>query len=45
MDRVAFMDLYISTHTPREGRDAFGLDHPSEGMQISTHTPREGRDF
>ncbi len=34
----------ISTHTPREGRDAITIEVASD-MYISTHTPREGRDL
>ena len=34
----------ISTHTPREGRDASEISAPELIGGISTHTPREGRD-
>ena len=40
----AIVGAVISTHTPREGRDASVADLRYT-VCISTHTPREGRDI
>ena len=34
----------VSTHAPREGRDADGARRAVHGSVVSTHAPREGRD-